>query len=126
MTALLGIVATAAVLATPLPPLPAEGLVVNETTGLTFVDLSGRRLGHVDGMRFATEYALASGVPRFRDLHGRLWSLDLVAHRLVPATRGLPLAGDATLLFAPRAKAWLVLRRGRIALRMPVGRDSPS
>jgi hypothetical protein len=125
MTALLGIVATAAVLATPLPPLPAEGLVVNETTGLTFVDLSGRRLGHVDGMRFATEYALASGVPRFRDLHGRLWSLDLVAHRLVPATRGLPLAGDATLLFASRAKAWLVLRRGRIALRMPVGREFP-
>lgn len=125
MTALLGIVAAAAALATPLPPLPAEGLVVNETTGLTFVDLSGRRLGHVDGMRSATEYALASGVPRFRDRQGRLWSLDLGAHRLVPAKGGLPLVGDATLLFAPRAKAWLVLRRGRIALRMPVGREFP-
>jgi hypothetical protein len=39
--------------------------------------------------------------------------------------RGLPLAGDATLPFARRARAWLVLRRGRIALRMPVGREFP-
>jgi hypothetical protein len=125
MRALLGIVAVAAALASPLPPLPAQGVVLSKGDGIAFVDLRGRRLGHVDGLRFATEYALNSGVPRFRDRHGRLWSLDVRGHRLIPAVGGLPLAGGATLLFAPRAKAWLVLRRGRILLRMPGGREFP-
>jgi hypothetical protein len=125
MTALIGIVAAAAALATPLPPLPAEGLVLSRADGITFVNLQGRRLGHVDGLRFAPEYALNSGVPRLRDRQGRLWSLDVRGHRLIPAVGGLPLAGGATLLFAPRAKRWLVLRRGRIALRMPVGHEFP-
>jgi hypothetical protein len=69
MTALIGIVAAAAALATPLPPLPAEGLILRRADGITFVNLQGRRLGHVDGLRFATEYALNSGVPRLRDQH---------------------------------------------------------
>jgi hypothetical protein len=125
MTALIGIVAAAAAFVTPLPPLPAQGLVLSQGNGITFVDLRGRKLGHVDGLRLATEYALSSGVPRFRDGDGRLWSLDVRGHRLVPAVGGLPLSGDATLLFAPRARAWLVLRHGRIALRMPVGHEFP-
>jgi hypothetical protein len=125
MTALIGIVAAAAALATPLPPLPAEGLVLRRADGITFVNLQGRRLGHLDGLRFATEYALNSGVPRLRDRQGRLWSLDVRGHRLIPAVGGLPLAGGATLLFAQHAKRWLVLRRGRIALRMPVGHEFP-
>jgi hypothetical protein len=125
MTALIGVVVAAASLATPLPPLPAEGLVLDAPSGITFVDLRGRRLGHVDGLRFTREYALNSGVPRFRDRQGRLWSLDVRGHRLIPAVGGLPLARGATLLFARRARAWLVLRRGRIALRMPVGREFP-
>jgi hypothetical protein len=125
MTALIGVVAAAAALTTPLPPLPTQGLVLSEPTGITFVDLRGRKLGRVDGLRFATEYALNSVVPRFRDRQRRLWSLDIHGHRLIPAVGGLPLAGDATLLLAPRARAWLVLRRGRVALRMPVGREFP-
>jgi hypothetical protein len=125
MTALMGIVVAAAALAMPLPPLPAQGLVLSQGNGITFVDLDGRRLGRVGGLRFATESALNSGVPRFRDGQGRLWSLDVGGHRLIPALGGLPLAGRAALLFAPRAKAWLVLRRGRIALRVPVGREFP-
>jgi hypothetical protein len=125
MTALIGIVAAAAAFVTPLPPLPAQGLVLSQGNGITFVDLRGRKLGHVDGLRLATEYALSSGVPRFRDGDGRLWSLDVRGHRLVPAVGGLPLSGDATLLFAPRPRAWLVLRHGRIALRMPVGHEFP-
>jgi hypothetical protein len=124
ITALIGIVAAAAALTSPHPPLPAQGLVLSDGAGITFIDLRGRRLGHVDGMRFATEYALSSGVPRFRDGHGRLWSLDVRGHRLIPAEGGLPLARDTTLLFARRAKAWLVLRRGRIALRMSVEASS--
>jgi hypothetical protein len=125
MTALIGVVAAAAALTTPLPPLPAQGLVLGQGTGITLIDLRGRRLGHVEGLRFATEYALNSGVPRFRDRQRRLWSLDIPGHRLVPAERGLPLTRDTTLLFARCARAWLVLRRGRIALRMSVGREFP-
>jgi hypothetical protein len=60
MTALIGMVAAASALATPLPPLPAEGLVLSQGDGITLVNLQGRRLGHVDGLRFATEYALNS------------------------------------------------------------------
>jgi hypothetical protein len=37
-----------------------------------------------------------------------MWSLDVREHRLIPAVGGLPLAGGATLLFAPRANDGLV------------------
>jgi hypothetical protein len=57
MTALIGVVVATAALATPLPPLPAQGLVLSQGNSITFVDLDGRWLGRVGGLRFATEYA---------------------------------------------------------------------
>jgi hypothetical protein len=125
MMAVAGILAAASLVAAPLPALPPQGLVLSEGSGLTFIALSGRRLAHIDGLRFESEYVLNSGLPRFRDRQGRLWALDTAGHRFVPARAGLPLAGGATLLFARKAKAWLVLRGGRVAMRMRVGREFP-
>jgi hypothetical protein len=90
MTAVAAIFAAASLLAAPLPPLPPQGLVVSQVGGLKMVSLSGRALAQVKGLRFATEYALNSGLPRFRDRQGRLWALDRERHRFVPAAAGLP------------------------------------
>lgn len=128
MVAALGVAAAATALAVPsgtVPPLPSQGLAVSAPDGVTLIDVRGRRLARLPGLRFEPEYVLNSGLPRLRDGRGRLWSLDVPGHRLVPATGGLPLAGGSTLLFGRRAKAWLVLHRGRIALRMNVGREFP-
>ena len=128
MVAALGVAAAATALAVSggtLPPLPAQGLAVSAPGGVTLIDVRGRTLARLPRLRFEPEYVLSSGLPRLRDGRGRLWSLDVPGHRLVPATGGLPLAGGSTLLFGRRAKAWLVLHRGRIALRMNVGREFP-
>src|SRR6266542_6395421 len=66
MTGALGIVAAASLLAAPLPALPPQGLVLAEAGGVTFVDLTGKRLGRMDGLRFAWEDTnVAAGLPRF-------------------------------------------------------------
>jgi hypothetical protein len=74
-------------------------------------------------MRFATEYALNSGVPRFRDGHGRLWSLDPRAPS--DPRRGRPLSRpgyDAALRAARQGVARPQARANRAA---DVGREFP-
>jgi hypothetical protein len=128
MVAALGALAVAAALTAPgngLPQLPTQGLLVATPGGVNVLNVNGRTLARLEGLRFEPEYVLNSGVPRLRDRQGRLWSLDIRRHRLVRARGGLPLAGGSTLLFGRRAKAWLVLRDGRIVLRMTVGEEFP-
>ncbi len=126
MTGALGIVAAASLLAAPLPALPPQGLVLAEAGGVTFVDLTGKRLGRVDGLRFAWEDTnVAAGLPRFRDRAGNLWQLDLQRQRLVHAQTGTPLAGGATLAFRRQSQTWIVRSAGRLILRMRIGRESP-
>jgi hypothetical protein len=126
MTAVLGIFAAAAALAAPVPALTPQGLVVSERDGITFVNFGGRRLGHVNGLRFAWEDTnISSGLPRFRDRGGHLWRLDVDARRFLPARTGTPLSGGATLAFRRPSRTWFVSRAGRVILRMRVGREFP-
>jgi hypothetical protein len=125
MTAVSGVFAAASLLVAPVPALPAQGLAVADARGISFVDLAGKRLGRLEGLRFATEYVINSGLPRLRDRHGRLWALDRAAQRLRPAQAGLPLAEGAVLSFSRPDKSWLVRRGGRVVLRMKVGQEFP-
>jgi hypothetical protein len=65
MIAPVGVFLAAATLSAPVPAaLPAQGLVVSERGGITFVDFGGRRLGHVNGLRFAWQDTnVSSGLP---------------------------------------------------------------
>jgi hypothetical protein len=127
MTAVLGVLAAAAVLAAPAPPpLPRQGLVVSERGGVTFVDFNGRRLGHVDRLRFAGQDTnISSGLPRFVDQRGLFWRLDVQGRRFLPAAGGTALVGEASLAFLPRTRTWTVERAGHVILRMRVGREFP-
>ncbi len=121
MTVASGVLA-AALLASPLPPpqLPAQGLVMSDRNGITFVDLTGRRLGAVAGLRFADDYL--SGLPRFVDRRGRLWALDRRRRRFVPAATGQQLYGRATLSYVRSSQTWLVqsgARRVLMRVRTP-------
>jgi hypothetical protein len=128
MIAPVGALIAAATLAAPVPAaLPAQGLVVSERGGLSFVDFGGRRLGHVNGLRFASQDTnVSSGLPRFLDQSGRFWRLDRQSRRFVPAAAGTALAAGATLAFVRRSRTWNVARAGRIILQMRAGREFPS
>jgi hypothetical protein len=117
----MALIATTAALA--LPPLPAQGIAVAKPGGVTLLDTQGRRLAQLDGYRFVTEYVLNSELPRLRDRAGRRWQLDVRAHRLVPAERGLPLAAGATIAFVKRT--WVVRRGDRVLMRMLPRREFP-
>lgn len=111
MSVALGVLAAASTLATPLPALPAQGLVVAEPGGITFVSASGRRLGHLRGFHFAPQDTnVARGLPRLRDRSAHLWRVDLEKRRLVPADTGTPLFGGATLTFRRQARTWVLQR----------------
>jgi hypothetical protein len=127
MIAPVGVLLAAATLAAPVPAaLPAQGLVVSERGGISFVDFGGRRLGHVSGLRFAWQDTnVSSGLPRFLDQAGQLWRLDHQGGRFLPAPSGTTLAGGATLAFVRRSRTWIVARAGRVVLQMRVGREFP-
>jgi hypothetical protein len=125
MTGALGILAAAATV-TAVPALPSQGLVVTERGGLTFVNFSGLRLGHVEGLRFAWQDTnVRTGLPRLVDKRGHLWRLDTRRRRFVPASAGMSLSGGATLVFVRQTRTWLVRRDSRVILRMRVGREFP-
>ena len=127
MIAPVGVLIAAATVAAPVPAaLPAQGLVVSERGGISFVDFGSRRLGHVNGLRFASQDTnVSSGLPRFLDQSGRLWRLDRRGRRFVPAAAGMALTGGATLAFVRRSHTWKVARAGRVILQMRVGREFP-
>ena len=106
-----------------LPALPKQGIALSESGGITFVDLAGKRIGRIAGLRFAQDHLPGLGSPRFRDSRGRLWRLDPGRRRFVAADDGVPLAGGASLAFERRT--WLVRRGPRVLLRMRVGREFP-
>jgi hypothetical protein len=118
-------VAAATIAGARVPALPSQGIVVSDRSGITFVDLGGTRLGHVDGLHFASEYVLGLGLPRFKDARGRLWALDRAQRRFASAGTGLPLAAGATIAFSNRARGWLVRQHGRVVMRTRVGREFP-
>jgi hypothetical protein len=115
------LIATVAALA--LPPLPSQGFAVARPEGVTLYDSGGRELAQLAGYRFVTEYVLNSELPRLRDSAGRRWRLDVRAHRLVRAERGLPLAGGATITFVKRR--WVVRRGNRVLMQMLPRREFP-
>jgi hypothetical protein len=127
MIAPVGVLVAAATLAAPVPAaLPAQGLVVSEGGGISFVDFGGKRLGHVNGLRFAWQDTnVSSGLPRFLDQAGHLWRLDHRGRRLLRAPAGTILAAGARLAFVRRSRTWIVARAGRVILRMRVGREFP-
>jgi hypothetical protein len=127
MIAPVGVFLAAATLSAPVPAaLPAQGLVVSDRGGITFVDFGGRRLGHVNGLRFAWQDTnVSSGLPRFLDRGGHFWRLDHKRRRFLPAPAGMALTAGATLAFVRRSRTWVVGRAGRVILQMRVGREFP-
>jgi hypothetical protein len=122
----LGVLAAASALAIPLPKLPAQGVAVADRGGVTFVDFAGRRLARLPGYQFAGQDTnVGVGFPRLRDRAGGLWRLDIASRRLLPGGAGTPLHGGATLTFRRATRTWVVQRRGRLLLRMRVGREFP-
>jgi hypothetical protein len=126
MIASVGVLIAAAALAAPttstldpqhLPVLPARGFAVSGAATVAFVDLQGRVLGRVRGLRFASENTFGAGLPRFTDSRGRFWRLDRARRRLASVSAGQPLHGGATISFLPRTRRWLVRRHGRVLLK---------
>ncbi len=89
MTSLLGVLAAAATLATAppaldpqhLPRLPAHGLVRQLGNGVQLETMRGRPFGVLRGLDLAPDKATSHGLV-LRDRHGRLFVLDLDAHRV--------------------------------------------
>jgi hypothetical protein len=116
MNGVLAVLTAAVALATPVPRLPAEGMAISDVRGVTFVDLKGRRLGTLAGMRFADDFL--TGLPRLVDRSGRRWAVDRARNRLVGADDGELLYGGATLAFVRRQRTWFVRNpAGRVLMR---------
>jgi hypothetical protein len=114
MSIALGVVAAAAGFA-QIPALPTSGLAIAEANRIAFVDLSGQRVGELAGYRFAPD--TAPGLPRFADRTGRLWRLDRLRRRLLPAADGEPLYGGATLKYVRAQRSWVVrASSGRVVM----------
>ena len=123
MSVALGVLAAAASLV-QVPALPASGLAISDARGIAFVDLNGRRLGMIEGFRFAPG-DVAPGLPRFVDRRGRLWRLDRARRRLLPASAGEPLYGGATLSYARAQSTWFIrASSGRVLMRVRTPRQT--